>query len=80
MKWKKLEYGEWPEGEIVLRMSLHSQIDFAYGYISRSKLNNEVYFYVNKSNDFRGVSNHLSIDSIYDTEPHYISLNEIEMP
>lgn len=75
MKWKKLEYGEWPEGEIVMRMNLHSKIDFAHGYISRARNNNEVYFL-----DYDGPNTKLSIDSIYDLDLHYISLNEIEMP
>ncbi len=76
MKWTKLEYGEWPEGEIVLRInSLQNKIDFEHGYISRFSFDNEVYFYPYDAPQIK-----LSIDSIYDLDLHYISLNEIEMP
>ncbi len=79
MKWTKLEYGKWPEGEIVMRIKDNKDIiHFVHGYIGRSEINNEIYFYDFYGHD--GFVSKLSIDSIYDTEPHYIALNEIEMP
>jgi len=75
MKWTKLQYGEWPEGEIVLRInSWQSKIDFAHGYIKRSVIDNEVYFYHSDAPHIK-----LTIDSIYDLELYYIVLKEIEM-
>ncbi len=76
MKWTKLEYGKWPEGEIVMRInSWQSKIDFEHGYIKRFSIDNEVYFYPYDAPQMR-----LGIDSIYDLDLHYIALNEIEMP
>jgi hypothetical protein len=74
MKWTKLEYGEWPEGEIVLRINSHSKIDYAHGYI-RMLNDNEFYLLDND-----GPNNKLTIEAIYDLDLHYISLNEIPMP
>ena len=76
MKWTKLEYGEWPEGQIVMRIKdMNDIVDYAHGFISRSGLDNEWYFY-----DYDGPNTKISIDSIYDIEPHYISLDAIELP
>lgn len=75
MKWTKLEYGKWPEGEIVMRIKDDKgDIWYQVGIISQHLKNKEWYFY---SFSFPGK---MSIDSFYDTEPHYISLNEIELP
>lgn len=74
MKWTKLEYGEWPEGRIVLRINSDSRIDHTIGYI-RMRNDNEFYFL-----DYDGPNNKLTIDAIYDLDLHYILLNEIEMP
>lgn len=76
MKWNKLEYGQWPEGEIVMRLkNLDSKIYYAHGFINKFSHDNEWYFY-----DYDGPNTKLSIDSIYDLGPHYISLDAIEMP
>lgn len=75
MKWTKLEYGKWPEGEIVMRINLEDGQGYEVGYIKRSKKNQDVYLYLTRSMPGR-----ISIDSIYDTEPHYIELDKVEMP
>lgn len=76
MKWTKLEYGKWPEGEIVMRIKEpKGQIWYQVGIISQHLKDKEWYFYLNSA--FPGK---ISIDSFYDTEPYYISLNEIELP
>ena len=68
MKWNKLEYGNWPKGKIVLRIvSDNGYVNYEIGEIEVD-LDNETYF------------NAFSIDSIYDTEPHYIELDKLEMP
>lgn len=75
MKWTKLEYGKWPEGEIVMRIvDDKGKVHFAHGFISKI-YDNEVYFY-----DYDGPIKKLSIDSFYDTKPHYIELDNLEMP
>ena len=76
MKWTKLEYGEWPVGQIVMRIkNMNDIVDYAHGWISRSGLDNEWYFF-----DYDGPNIKISIDSIYDIEPYYISLDAIELP
>lgn len=75
MKWTKLEYGKWPEGMLLLRIDLEDGPHYEVGHIKRSKDNQDVYFYCIKP-----MPGKLSIDSIYDTEPHYIILDEIEIP
>lgn len=76
MKWNKLEYGNWPIGEIVMRIKDDKDtVHFEHGYISRFSIDNEVYFYPYDAPQIK-----LSIDSIYDTEPHYIALKDIPMP
>ena len=75
MKWTKLEYGKWPEGMILLRIDLEDGPQYEVGYIKRSEVNQENYFYCT-----RPMPSKISIDSIYDTKPHYIALNEIPMP
>lgn len=75
MKWTKLEYGEWPEGEIVMRFYNYDEIKYKMGTIEVSPHDKEVYFY-----PYGYWNDKISIDSIYDTEPHYIALNEIERP
>jgi hypothetical protein len=75
MKWTKLEYGEWPEGMILLRIDLEDGPQYEVGYIKRSKTNQDVYFYCT-----RPMPSKISIDSIYDIEPHYIALDAIELP
>jgi len=76
MKWTKLEYGEWPEGEIVMRIKDgKGEIWYQVGIISQHLKNNEWYFY-----DYDGLNIKLSIDSFYHAEPHYIELNKVEMP
>ena len=75
MKWTKLEYGKWPEGEIVIRIvDDKGEVHYLLGY-SRSRIDNEWYFY-----DYDGLNIKLSIDSFYHAEPHYIELNKVEMP
>ncbi len=77
MKWTKLEYGKWPEGEIVMRIKDDNDfIYYAIGEIEVWDFDRESYF-IEKQD---GSHTKLSIDSIYDTEPHYIAFNEIEMP
>ena len=75
MKWTKLEYGEWPEGMIVLRIDLEDGPQYEVGCIERSKTNQDVYLYCT-----RPMPSKISIDSIYDIEPHYIQLDHIDMP
>lgn len=70
MKWKKLEYGKWPEGMIVLMQNIIPPT-YKIGCINRNSINNEWYFYCDTPP--------VSIDSIYDLDLHYIALNEIEM-
>ena len=74
MKWTKFDYGEWPEGMILLRIDFEDGPQYEVGYIKRSKILG-VYFLCT-----RPMPSKISIDSIYDIEPHYIALNEIEMP
>ncbi len=45
MKWTKLEYGEWPEGMILLRIDLKDGPQYEVGYIKRSEVNQEIYLY-----------------------------------
>ena len=76
MKWTKLEYGEWPESEIVMRIKDDKgQIWYQVGIISQHLKNKEWYFYLDSA-----FPSKISIDSIYDTEPHYIELDKLEMP
>jgi hypothetical protein len=75
MKWTKLEYGEWPEGMILLRIDLKDGPQYEVGYIKRSEVNQEIYLYCT-----RPMPSKISIDSIYDIEPHYIALDAIELP
>jgi len=75
MKWNKLEYGKWPTGRIALRIvSDNGYVQVVVGIIEKNTLNKETYFI----NDNDG--HHAMIDSIYDTEPHYIELDNLEMP
>ena len=75
MKWNKLEYGNWPKGEILMRIDLQGAPEYEVGFIKR-KTNQDVYF------DFmRGMQLYtISIDYIYDQEPYFIRLDELEMP
>lgn len=76
MKWNKLEYGKWPEGEIVMRIKDDKgKVRYQVGIISQHLVNKDWYFYLDS-----GFPSKVSIDSIYDTEPHYIELNKVEMP
>lgn len=75
MKWTKLEYGKWPEGMIVLRIDLEDGPHYELGCIKRSKTNQDITFYCT-----RPMPSKISIDSIYDIEPHYIQLDHIDMP
>jgi hypothetical protein len=76
MKWNKLEYGKWPTGRIALRIVSYSgYVHYEVGEI-KVDLDNETYFI--KSKD--GFHRIISIDSIFDTEPHYIELDNLEMP
>ena len=76
MKWTKLEYGKWPKGEIVMRIKDDKgKVHYLQGDISRSRIDNEWYFY-----DYDEPNTKLSIDSFYDTEPHYIHSQDLEMP
>ena len=77
MKWTKLEYNKWPTGEIVLMtVSDNGYVNYEVGRIEIYSYNNEVYFIENKD----GLHTIISIDSIYDLEPHYIKLDDLEMP
>ena len=76
MKWTKLEYGAWPEGMILLRIDLEDGPQYRLGYIERCKTTQDVYFYYTR----RRWTSKISIDSIYDIEPHYIALDAIELP
>jgi hypothetical protein len=72
MTWKKLEYGKWPKGKIALRIvSDNGYVQVVIGNIEKNTLNNETYFVHDKEP---------MIDSIFDTEPHYIELDNLEMP
>ena len=76
MKWNKLEYGKWPTGRIALRIVSDSgYVHYEVGEIDVA-LDNETYFIECKD----GFHRIISIDSIYDTEPHYIELDNLEMP
>ena len=75
MKWTKLEYGKYPKGKIVVRFDVIPGPAYEIGYIDKNSLNNEWYLYCDKP-----MPSKMSIDSIYDLEPHYISLNEIQLP
>lgn len=82
MRWTKLEYGKWPEGEIVLRTKDDKgHIYYEIGEIEIWEFDmwefNKVAYFIEKQD---GVHTKLSIDSIYDLEPHYIELNDIPMP
>jgi hypothetical protein len=68
MTWKKLEYGKWPKGRIALRIvSDNGYVHIVVGNIGVD---------LGNGTDF----NAISIDSIYDTEPHYIELDNLEVP
>ena len=75
MKWNKLEYCKWPKGMIVMRIDLQGVPQYDVGYINRSKTNQDVYF-----NSVKPLPSKISIDSIYDHEPYYIRLEDLEMP
>lgn len=75
MKWTKLEYGQWPEGEIVIRLDAKKDTDYLIGYIDRNSKTGDWMLYCRGT-----LPSKISIDSIYDLEPHYISLDAIEMP
>lgn len=82
MKWTKLEYGNWPEGEIVLRIKDDKGfIHYEIGEIEIWELDiwefNKVAYFIDKQ---EGIHTKLSIDSIYDTEPYYIELDKLELP
>ena len=77
MKWNKLEYGYWPKGVIVLMTVFdNGYVNYKVGSIDIYSYNNEVYFIENKD----GLHTIISIDSIYDQEPYYIRLEDLEMP
>ena len=76
MTWNKLEYGKWPTGRIALRIvSDNGYVNYEVGEIDVA-LDNETYFIEYKD----GFHRLISIDSIFDTEPHYIELDNLEMP
>ena len=76
MKWTKLEYGKWPEGEIVMRIKDDlNNVNYVHGFIRRSLIDKMWKLY-----DKDGPDTGISIDSIYDIEPHYIELDKVEMP
>jgi hypothetical protein len=80
MRWKKLEYGNWPTGKIVLRIvSDNGYVQVVVGKIGVDLGNGtDTYketFFIHDNDDC-----HTMIDSIYDTEPHYIELDKLEMP
>jgi len=74
MKWTKLEYGEWPKGEIVMRINDN---DFIYYVIGEFVTWDFRGVYFMKTQD--GKHTKLTIDSIYDLKLYYIVLKEIEM-
>jgi hypothetical protein len=77
MTWNKLEYGKWPKGKIALRIvSDNGYVRYEVGEIGVGILNNEIYF-ITEGDGFHSLN---SIDSIFDTEPHYIKLDNLEMP
>lgn len=76
MKWTKLEYGQWPKGEIVMRLDIDKDdVQYEVGNIRINAIDKEYYFYC-----ALGFPSKHSVDSIYDLGPHYISLDAIEMP
>jgi hypothetical protein len=77
MKWNKLEYGKWPKGRIVMRIvSDNGYVNHEIGWIEIFIDNTSHFFIENKE----GIHTILNIDSIYDSEPHYIELDNLEMP
>jgi hypothetical protein len=78
MTWKKLEYGKWPTGRIALRIVSDNGffVQYKSGEIKKNTYNHETYFIQCKD----GLHKVISIDSIFDTEPHYIELDNLEMP
>jgi hypothetical protein len=78
MKWNKLEYGNWPKGKIALRIVSNNGyfVDYEIGEIEINNFNHETYFIQCKD----GLHKVISIDSIFDTEPHYIELDNLEVP
>ena len=76
MKWTKLEYGEWPEGEIVVRIEAdNDRICFEVGIISQNIHNKEWYLYMDKAFPSKA-----SVDVLIDCNAHYIELDKLEMP
>jgi len=74
MKWNKLEYGNWPKGDIVLRFDPNiASRKYIHGYIHKE--DKEWFFHY-----YAGPNVNISIDSFYDIEPHYIKLDDLEMP
>ena len=76
MKWQKLEYGKWPKGTRVMRIDLEGAPEYEVGFIKISKTNQEVYFDCMRPMQLYKIN----IDSIYDLDPYYISLDDVEMP
>lgn len=76
MKWTKLEYGKWPEGEIVMRtVDDKGKVDFSHGYISRFNYTGEIYFY-----DYDGPNFIMSVEYICNNNLHFLQLDKVEMP
>jgi hypothetical protein len=81
MTWKKLEYGKWPTGRIALRIvSDNGYVKVEIGTIETKTFiaKKEIYietFFIHGKDEY-----YTMIDSIYDTEPHYIELDNLEMP
>ena len=76
MKWTKLEYGNWPKGEIVLKINFPEGQRHEVGTIHRNETTQVVYFYCLRLMQLYAIT----IDSIYDTEPYFIRLEDLEMP
>lgn len=76
MKWTKLELGEYPKGDILVRIEVEkNKMWYEVGIISKNIYNNEWYFYIDQG--FPAVSN---VDCLYDCNAHYIKLDKIKMP
>lgn len=73
MKWKLLEYGNWPEDLILARIEGDFKTHYEVGYIDQDNISKEWYLYCNKP-----MPSKVSVDILYDCNTHYISVDKIK--
>ena len=74
MKWKELEYRNWPEDLILVRIKGEDhKFRYEVGFIDQDVINKEWYLYCNKP-----MPSKVSVDILYDCNAHYISIDKIK--